>query len=118
MTFRKAKVIYGVYMNAALQEFCEEVENGGEDKYPTEYELGEFFGFEDEYSASGPEYLCWLGQEITGVDTFSPFPVSDLAGLTLPEEEIDAVNRQIEALPESIKKLLPPTDFYVIWYDS
>ncbi len=119
MTFRKAKLIYGTYVTPEVETALENLDDPDLEGCES-LEVAESLGFHDEYTASGDDLVAWMGYLIQDVNTFNPSCLTHLlkASQEMEFKRVTETEEEVSALPESIKKLLPPTDVYIIWYDS
>jgi hypothetical protein len=96
-------VIYGVPWTAELAA--------------KEYEPDEF-GFETKYSGSATFFPAFLGEELWETDeTTNFFALTDVL-IEPTDEQREKVNAAVAALPDEIRKELPPVGVYFIWSTS
>lgn len=124
MSYAIGTLIYGTYITQELSDLAREATDlGHEEGHPLYEYLAEdgyvFEGFEALYHSSGEYTPGYLGKELFDFDEcVCAMNLAELMGHSVSEEEKRSIEKAVQELPEEIRKLCPPIDYWIVWSSS
>lgn len=74
--------------------------------------------WESLYSSSEGQNIGYVGVEIGSFDETENFPLESICNIRpRPDQKLEAM-KKYGALPEEVRRVLPPVDVYVVWSSS
>jgi len=111
MSYCIVDVIYGIHRNDAVNEAIRALDDEDD-------EDGEQFGFENLYTSGGGQ-AGYCGVKLCEFDEVTDYAlkVGDLNLSPTAEQKAEA-EKMIASLPESIRRVAPPADVYLVFGSS